>query len=159
MVASASLQRLLLGRTPGGDDLLRKGLERTLELPPVWDTESGRIDLYSWLAATEAAFLAGGDTWRRWRTPLREALLVSQHGPGNGARAGSWDPADPWGTVGGRVYSTSAAVLCLEVHNHHLAPLPLRDAASDGRGLRISRALQAAAKDPENHETVRAAAE
>jgi hypothetical protein len=29
--------------------------------------------------------------------------------------AGSWDPSGPWGTAGGRVYSTALLTLCLEV--------------------------------------------
>lgn len=158
MTASAVLQRFLLGAEPRGDELLRRGIERVLELPPVWDTTSGRLDLYSWLSGTEAMHHVGGETWRKWRGALRDAFLPSQHGPGSGARAGSWDPVDPWGTVGGRVYSTSAAVMCLEVHSGYLPPLPAREVALEGRGLRISRALDAAAKDPENHESVRAAA-
>ena len=29
---------------------------------------------------------------------------------------GSWDPKDPWGEEGGRVYSTALMTLCLEVY-------------------------------------------
>ena len=29
---------------------------------------------------------------------------------------GSWDPIDPWGGDGGRVYSTALLAMCLEVY-------------------------------------------
>jgi hypothetical protein len=35
----------------------------------------------------------------------------------DGDEKGSWDPgACPWGSVGGRVYSTALMALCLEVY-------------------------------------------
>jgi hypothetical protein len=155
MTASATLQRMLLGRTLRDDPVVPLGLARIAELPPVWDAEGGQIDLYSWTAGTEALALAGGEAWARWRTSLKDALLPSQQK--TGSRAGSWDPADPWGREGGRIYATAAAVLCLETSLGHVPALP-RDPTGDGRGLRAARALAAAAKDPANHETVRTAA-
>ncbi|MCK6461949.1 MAG: hypothetical protein L6Q95_18870, partial [Planctomycetes bacterium] len=53
------------------------------------------------------------EPWTRWRAALEAALLRSQHAPGAGARTGSWDPIDPWGEDGGRVYSTALMALAL----------------------------------------------
>ena len=36
---------------------------------------------------------------------------------------GSWDPAGPWGTEGGRVYSTALCTLILEVYYRYFTPL------------------------------------
>ena len=157
MTSSACVQRLLLGRDARTDPLLAKCLELVRKTPPVWDEVGGRTDLYSWMAGTEALSFVGGDAWLQWKKALRDALLPNQCGPKTGARAGSWDPADPWGPDGGRIYSTAAAVLCLETHQGQIPPLP-RDPTLDGRGLRAARALEAAAKDAANHESVREAA-
>lgn len=157
MTSSAALQRLLLGQDARSERSLSLGLERIQALPPVWDVSSGRIDLYSWLPGTETMNLVGGDAWTKWKAALRGALVPSQVPAKGGARAGSWDPCDPWSDVGGRLYTTSMAVLCLEVHQGAVAGLP-RDPTRDGRGLRAARALDAAAKDTSNHQTVRDAA-
>jgi hypothetical protein len=39
-----------------------------------------------------------------------------QHRAGSGSRTGSWDPIDPWGEDGGRVYSTAMLTMCCEVY-------------------------------------------
>ena len=63
---------------------------------------------------TMAMFHAGGTHWRAWSEALGEAVLEHQHPAGSGSRAGSWDPVDPWGPDGGRVYSTALMTLSLE---------------------------------------------
>jgi hypothetical protein len=39
---------------------------------------------------------------------------------------GSWDPNCAWGYIGGRVYSTSLMVLCLEVYFRYVPILGAR---------------------------------
>jgi hypothetical protein len=56
----------------------------------------------------------GGDEWTLWNEQLRDLLVQDQRQ--DGSFAGSWDPNDPWGRYGGRVYSTALATLCLEVY-------------------------------------------
>ena len=98
-----------------GDDgvQVRKGVDLCLKLLPVWNPDDGSIDMYYWFHGTEAMARVGGGAWAQWRKALEAALLPSQHPAGSGARAGSWDPIDPWGEDGGRVYSTALMALAL----------------------------------------------
>ena len=41
-------------------------------------------------------------------------MLPTQHPPGSGTKAGSWDPEGTWGHAGGRVYATAILALALE---------------------------------------------
>jgi hypothetical protein len=45
---------------------------------------------------------------------MTDATVKSQRKDAN--FKGSWDPIDPWGQDGGRVYATAIMVLCLEVY-------------------------------------------
>ena len=70
--------------------------------------------MYAWYYCTYALFQAGGKPWKTWNKALKKALGTSQHD--RGRSKGSWDPAGPWGFVGGRVYSTALMALTLEVY-------------------------------------------
>lgn len=75
-------------------------------------------DEYYWYYGTLAMFQHGGDAWRDWNVAQRD-LIVSLQQP-NGTHAGSWDPKGKWAGIGGRIYSTSLATLCLEVYYRYL---------------------------------------
>jgi len=75
-------------------------------------------DEYYWYYGTLSMFQFGGEPWQRWNDSLRDTLIRLQRK--NGDSAGSWDPAGKWGSVGGRVYSTTFCVLCLEVYYRFL---------------------------------------
>ena len=99
-------------------DLVRRGIQRLVDLPPAWsDDEPGRIDFYYWYYGAYALYQyqeVDRAPWRAWDRPLRDALIANQHAEGE--RKGSWDPqVDPWGHLGGRVYSTALLTLTLEV--------------------------------------------
>ncbi len=111
ITAAAVSARLAMGEDPASP-IVRKGVDLCLRLPPVWNTD-GSIDMYYWLHATEAMAVVGGATFAAWRAKLEEALLRNQHPLGSGASTGSWDPVDPWGDDGGRVYSTALLALAL----------------------------------------------
>jgi len=49
--------------------------------------------------------------WKRWSSAIRSALEDSQETSGH--EKGSWEPNGPWGYSGGRVFSTSLAILAL----------------------------------------------
>jgi hypothetical protein len=73
-------------------------------------------NLYYWYYATLALFQEDGTAWETWNKRLKEVLLKLQLGPGTGTAQGSWDPIDRRAQLGGRVYSTAIAILCLEVY-------------------------------------------
>ncbi len=75
-------------------------------------------DEYYWYYGTLAMYQYGGEPWEQWNASLRDNLVRLQRT--NGELAGSWDPVGPWGPVGGRLYSTTLSVLCLEVYYRFL---------------------------------------
>jgi hypothetical protein len=114
MTAAGVLCRILCGEDPGTGAVISKGLRLMLEHRPWWDTEAGTIDMYYWYLGTLAMFQVGGNAWRKWGENVDQAIVERQH-RGEGANAGSWDPAGAWGLAGGRVYSTALMTMCLEV--------------------------------------------
>jgi hypothetical protein len=75
-------------------------------------------DLYYWYYGTLAMYQYGGDSWQAWNDALRDHLVRDQRQGGHAT--GSWDPRAPWGAFGGRVFSTSMSILCLEVYYRFL---------------------------------------
>jgi len=116
MTAVGMLTRIFLGEDPRTSEMIKKGAALCLEVPPVWNTEDGSIDMYYWYYATLAMFQTGGASWKKWNESMKEAIVKHQHPRNSGSKTGSWDPIGPWGPDGGRVYSTSAMVMCLEVY-------------------------------------------
>jgi hypothetical protein len=114
MTAVALLCRVFLGQTPETHPVMSLAADTMLKLPPVWDTTSGAIDMYYWYYASFALYQMGGKWWDPWNKKMTAAVLRSQRQDGNAK--GSWDPVDPWGDDGGRVYSTAIMCLCLEVY-------------------------------------------
>jgi hypothetical protein len=100
------------GRRP----LVKKGADLCVYLPPKWNPDDGSIDMYYWYWGTLAMFQVGGTHWRKWNEAIVEAVVKHQHRAGSGSRTGSWDPLDPWGPDGGRVYSTAMLTMCMEVY-------------------------------------------
>ncbi|MHC4837889.1 MAG: prenyltransferase/squalene oxidase repeat-containing protein [Planctomycetota bacterium] len=109
-------------------DALRRGVELVAAKPPRWDETDGSIDLYYWYYATYAMNQWGGRHWKDWSRDLGKALLPNQRRAADGADNvhGSWDPVDPWGDEGGRVYSTALCALMLEVHYRYAQILGAR---------------------------------
>ena len=99
--------------------LLRRQANVLLDTPPEWsrgwqiDTCRKRVDLYYWYHGTEALFLIGGLQWERWNASLKRALLTTQE------TRGYWPGHTLWGLDGGRVFTTSLAVLCLTTYYRH----------------------------------------
>lgn len=104
--------RLLLdpGRRP--DRLKMAGIEIALEWP-----HATNMDACMWaysalaLAQLEPPAVAAKRTVT-WFTKLHEMVLPRQRT--DGVAKGSWDPADAWGSAGGRIYSTAMIVRALE---------------------------------------------
>jgi hypothetical protein len=94
--------------------LMKAGGELLSKKLPIWDEAKGSIDMYYWYYGTLAMFQMGGEHWERWNKNLKNVVIDNQLK--EGCTEGSWDPKDPWGEEGGRVYSTALMTLCLEVY-------------------------------------------
>ena len=115
MTAVGVLLRVLMGEDSATSDLVKKGTALLVGLPPVWNAKDGSIDLYYWQVAALAMHQVGGPAADVWRTALSAALVPHQRLDGEPCGLkGSWDPIDPWGPEGGRVYATAMATLALE---------------------------------------------
>src|SRR3989338_2819229 len=111
--AIAVLTRIFCGADKK-DGFVKKGADLCLRVPPSWDEAAGSIDHYYWYFGTLAMFQVGGDHWKRWNESMKKAIADHQRVDKSDARCGSWDPVDPWGQDGGRIYSTALNVMCLE---------------------------------------------
>jgi hypothetical protein len=116
LTAAGMLLRILMGEDPAKSDAVRKGAELVRRLPPVWNPTDGSIDMYYWYYGTLAMFQVGGEAWRGWSSALTSQVARGQRLDGDACSfKGSWDPVDPWGREGGRVYSTALLAMCAEV--------------------------------------------
>jgi len=116
MTAVGVLTRIFAGRTLNDDDMISKGADRMALNLPRWSPDTGHIDFYYWYYGTLAMFQVGGDRWERWNEKIKEAIIDNQRNDAADHRYGSWDPIDPWGTAGGRIYSTAVNCLSMEVY-------------------------------------------
>jgi hypothetical protein len=113
LTAVAICSRIFLGRDEG-DALTKAGADLLARKLPVWDETRGSIDMYYWYYGTLAMHQLGGASWERWNKSIESAIVENQIK--TGCAEGSWDPKDPWGVEGGRVYATALMTLCLEVY-------------------------------------------
>ncbi len=105
---------------PGMRASVAKGVGLILAQPMAWDDgDIGTVDFYYWYYATYALHQfsitpEGRAAWKTWQGLMRAAVLDRQVQEGD--EKGSWPPqVDPWGSIGGRVYSTAILALCMEV--------------------------------------------
>lgn len=72
---------------------------------------------YYWYFGTQVLFQVGGDSWTKWNSKVRD-MLVQHQNLTPGELLGSWDPsqATHYCQMGGRVYSTTMAILTLETY-------------------------------------------
>jgi hypothetical protein len=113
LTAVATCARIFCGSTTSSA-FMKPAAELLSKTQPVWDESKGSIDMYYWYYATLALHQLGGPAWERWNKSLEKAVIESQ--VKEGCAEGSWDPKDPWGAEGGRVYSTALMTLCFEVY-------------------------------------------
>ncbi len=117
--------RLLLGQDPAASPVLRQGANLLSPDDVHWDPNGGN-DVCYWYYATHVTWRLGGERWNAWRQRMRIALVDEQRMDETPCTfRGSWDPVDPWGDSGGRVYETALAVRTLEVPTL-LAPVERR---------------------------------
>jgi hypothetical protein len=116
MTAEGLLSRMYLGWTKD-DGGLGRGIAWLLDdhLPERRDP-----NVYYWYYATQVMHHWGGEPWSQWNRHIRDVLVITQETRGH--EAGSWEPRDPHGHQGGRLYMTALACCTLEVYYRH-APL------------------------------------
>ena len=112
MTSAALLCRFLLGQDPKEAPIMTKHADLMLKTLPEWDPEGLGCDMYYWYWGTYAMLHTGGESWGVWKKSVLEAARSSLAGAGDDK--GSWEPTGPWGSFGGRVYSTALMALCLE---------------------------------------------
>ncbi len=115
LTAVGVLSRIFCGEDPRRSEVIIKGTDLCLKALPVWDETSGAIDMYYWYYGSLAMFQVGGTPWKTWLEALKTAVIDHQRKDPVSFK-GSWDPVDPWGRDGGRVYSTALLVMCMEVY-------------------------------------------
>jgi hypothetical protein len=94
-----------------------------MEHLPNWEADPST---YYWYYASLALFQHQGNEWKRWNEALTRELL--DHQRTDGGATGSWDPADRWSRLGGRVYQTALCTMMLEVYYRYLPLYALDDA-------------------------------
>ena len=65
-------------------------------------------DLYYWYWSSPT--IISTEDWDRFNTALKDAILKNQSNQGN------WPGEDQWSVYGGEIYTTSMAVLTLQVY-------------------------------------------
>jgi hypothetical protein len=126
MTATGLLCRQYLGINPRNPALIN-GVEKLKRVPP-----AAANNFYYLYYATQVMHHMGGESWQFWNlgpsgkgTDGIRDYLISKSDYGNDPRtnhqAGSWAPQGGGHVeTGGRIMSTSMALLCLEVYYRHL---------------------------------------
>jgi hypothetical protein len=141
MTAEGMFIRQLLGVSRDDADM-RASARFLIENPPNWERDA---NTYYWYYATLAMFHYQGEAWERWNESLKNELVPRQITTGKAA--GSWDPADQWADIGGRVYQTAICALCLEVYYRYL-PLYAPDEIIEAVGTIRGRVVDADSNEP-----------
>jgi hypothetical protein len=104
-------------------------------------TDRGEFNIYYLYYGTLSMYQHGGAAWSAWNGRVRDDVVRRQRTEGH--MAGSWDPDDsPYGSKGGRIYTTALATLTLEVYYRFLRlyepapPAPMAPRPSGDPGAR-----------------------
>lgn len=112
MTAVGLLTRLLLGQWPKDHRPLLKGIARLA------DEDPRRNHMYFNYYATQAIHHSGAPGWKRWNPRMRDYLVETQATEGH--ERGSWYFDEAWSDRGGRIYTTTLAILTLEVYYRYM---------------------------------------
>jgi hypothetical protein len=117
MTAEMLYARMLLGQQPEAADIQEAA---TFLWRQPFDPRTP--DLYCWYYGSLCLIQLQNEDWKRWNARTRDTLIALQRK--EGTLGGSWDTGARWGDQGGRVFTTSLAVLTLEVYYRYLPLLP-----------------------------------
>jgi hypothetical protein len=130
MTSVGLLCRQYLGNYGPRNEFLIKGCEYMLtNVPQAKATPNETLGpIYYYYYATQVMHHMEGNFFAKWNPLMRDKLIRLQEKEGH--RAGSWSPVGTdHGGAGGRMYSTSLAILTLEVYYRHM-PLYRRGSAA-----------------------------
>jgi hypothetical protein len=126
------LAEVLVSKLGVGEKQIRRASDESIRflldnLPVAADQEG--VNFYYWYYGTLALFQEGGQAWKTWNAKLSRLLVLLQVSEEHGSAKGSWDPRDHRAAFGGRLYSTTMSILCLEAYYRYA---PLREAGGAG---------------------------
>jgi len=102
------------------------GLKKEIDhlLQPGNYPKKENLNTYLMFYMTQVAHHLGGDYWEKWNNSVRDMLIELQDkgdDPKHAHQKGSWSPkTDPWGKQGGRLMTTSLALISLEAYYYHV---------------------------------------
>lgn len=114
------------------------GINELTAKPPTIDPRSR--DYYSWFHAAQAMAYVKGPAATKWFSELDASLSKLQ--VSEGEMLGSWAPDDVWGESGGRIASTSLALLALQAR-YRVTPNTTERDFTSSKGLAKLRELMA----------------
>ena len=103
--------RMLLG-WPKNHPPMLKGMAKIANQVP------HQSNMYFNYYASQALHHMGGPGWKRWNPRMRRYLVESQATDGH--ERGSWYFKEAWSDRGGRLYTTTLAILTLEVYYRYM---------------------------------------
>jgi len=103
--------RMMLG-WPHDHPPLLKGIVQIGEQQP------SKKDIYFNYYASQVLHHHGGPSWERWNPRMRDYLVALQANQGH--ETGSWYIDENWSDRGGRLYTTTLAILTLEVYYRYM---------------------------------------
>lgn len=109
LTAVSIFSRAVSGAPETPAELARMQDDLLLAKLPLHDPDAGTTDPYAWYYGSLAAFQRGGRLWRAWQPAMAEALASAQ------AEDGSFPPAGPWDSIGGRTQSTALCAMTLTI--------------------------------------------
>lgn len=117
LTAAGMLTRQYLHCPKDDPDLLEAAKYLMQNLPPASGTNLGAI--YYYYYGTQVLHHLEGSDFDLWNHRMREHLIRTQQKEGH--KAGSWNAeGSDYGSRGGRLYSTSLAIMTLECYYRHL---------------------------------------
>jgi hypothetical protein len=101
---------------------LKKEIDHLLQLGHFPKKEN--FNTYQMFYMTQVAHHLGGEYWEKWNNSVRDLLIDLQDkgdDPKHPHQKGSWSPkTDPFGKQGGRLMTTSLAIISLEAYYYHV---------------------------------------
>ncbi|MCR4316289.1 MAG: hypothetical protein NUW37_08075 [Planctomycetes bacterium] len=124
-LAAASIWAKTLLGVSRDDASMRYSANVVFSSKPTWSFMPDGYLEYCYFGSL-AMFQTGTEWISKWNESMKSELIQTQWQGERRCIDGSWDPAGSWGAIGGRVYATAMACLCLEVYYRYDFISPMR---------------------------------